>query len=237
VPTPPVVSHEVVGPEGLALTYAVDDVHRGRHRALDPSDLLGVEAELEHVRWPRAARELCVDSFVAAPREPLDKVGETSPLPVHESGLVDHRRVAANRIGRRSRRNVPTDLPWLADVQDVVPERREVRRLVLVALPADQVSVSIRPEWALDLIASGPRARATSGAGTQRNPFRSEGEYQTPSLPSRIPPLSPDISFTARGLEHLQLALLCRAQDPVGLRDSSPVASWRTSRVLPAASL
>ena len=82
---PPVVGDVVVGPEGLALAEPVDDVHRLRLAPLDPRDLLGVEAELEHVRRPRAARELRVDDLVAAVRLALEEVGEPAPAVVARS--------------------------------------------------------------------------------------------------------------------------------------------------------
>src|SRR3954471_20782408 len=76
---PTVVGLVVAGPEGLALAEAVDDVHELRAPALDARELLGVEAELKHVRRPRAPCELRVDDLVGTVGEALDEVRESAP--------------------------------------------------------------------------------------------------------------------------------------------------------------
>ena len=118
----PVEGEVVVGPEALELAGAGDDVHPLRPAALDASDLLGVEAELEDVRGPRVARELRVERLVAAVRLAHDEVGEPAPGAVDEGGLVDDLAAIAAwplRSGRRRRSQL--DLPGLGDVDDVAP--------------------------------------------------------------------------------------------------------------------
>ena len=125
-PQPAVVGEEVVRPEALALAEPVDDVHRVRPAPLNPRELLGVEAELEHVSRLGPARELGVDDLVPAVRLPLEKVREPAPAPVDERRLVDDRRAVTNRLLGRGSRGVPADLPRIADRDDPVPERGEV---------------------------------------------------------------------------------------------------------------
>ena len=98
---PAVVGEEVVRPEGLALPRARDDVHGLGRAALDPRELLGVEAELEHVLRLGEAGELGVDDLVSvAVGAALDEVREPTPGAVGERGLVDD--VGAVRGWRRS---------------------------------------------------------------------------------------------------------------------------------------
>ena len=89
-PNAPVVSAELLGPEGRALARAEHDVHELRRASLDAGDLLGVEAELEDVVRLRVPSELRVDDLVRAVRLELEKVGASTPARrVIELGLVD----------------------------------------------------------------------------------------------------------------------------------------------------
>ena len=89
LPEPAVVGHEVVGPEGLTLVRAGDDVHGRGPLPLDAREL-GVEAELEHVLRLGEAGELGVDDLIAgAVREAFDEVREPAPGAVGKDGLVD----------------------------------------------------------------------------------------------------------------------------------------------------
>ena len=102
-----VVRLELDGAERLTLAEPVLDVNVLDRRALQASDLLGVEQELQHVRRLRLPCELRVDGLVAAVRLLLEEVGETAPAPVltDEVRLVDHlRRTRANRLLRESLR-------------------------------------------------------------------------------------------------------------------------------------
>ena len=89
-PEPPVVGAEVLGPKLLALSRAQLDVHVRRSTALDPGELLGVEAELEHVSRLRMPRELRVDGLVRPVGLALEEVGDPAPaVGVEEDALVD----------------------------------------------------------------------------------------------------------------------------------------------------
>ena len=72
---------------------------------------------------------------------------------VDEGRLVDDRRTVAHRLLGVAGSDVPADLPGLADPDDVVAERSEVRSLVLLALAADELSVRVVPERLLELAA------------------------------------------------------------------------------------
>ncbi len=63
----------------LALAEAELDVEALRQPPLDPRELLRVEAELQHMRRLRRARELRVDGLVGAVRLALEEVGESAP--------------------------------------------------------------------------------------------------------------------------------------------------------------
>jgi hypothetical protein len=84
-----VVRKEVVDAVGLGLAGAERDVHALRHASGDAPDLLGVEAELEHVRRLAVPCELGVDGFVGAVVLANDEVGEPAPVAVDERRLVD----------------------------------------------------------------------------------------------------------------------------------------------------
>src|SRR5438132_792938 len=70
------------------------DVELRRPPALDSLELLGIEAELQHVLRTGGAGELGVDRLVRAIRQPLEKIREPMPALVAEIGLVDHVRRA-----------------------------------------------------------------------------------------------------------------------------------------------
>jgi hypothetical protein len=74
----------------LALAGAELDVHVPRGGALDPRELLGVEAELEHVSRLRVPRELRVDGLVGAVGLAFEEVRDPPPaVRVNEDALVD----------------------------------------------------------------------------------------------------------------------------------------------------
>ena len=85
---------ELDRPERLPLARAELDVDVLRQAALDPLELLGVEAELEQVQRLRRARELRVHGLVRAVRLSLEEVGEPAPGAVREVRLVDDLRLA-----------------------------------------------------------------------------------------------------------------------------------------------
>ena len=93
-----VVRAELDDAEALALTAPVLDVEALDRNALDPFDLLGVEAELEDMRRLRGARQLRIDRLVPAARLQLEEIGEPAPPAVlgDEVRLID-RRPAARR--------------------------------------------------------------------------------------------------------------------------------------------
>ena len=104
----PVVRAELLGAERHALAGAEHDVHEPRGAALDPRDLLRVEAELEDVRGLRVPRELRVDDLVGAVRLELEEVGAPRPAGgVVEDGLVDHVDGSPRGSGARRRRRRP----------------------------------------------------------------------------------------------------------------------------------
>ena len=96
-------------------------MHLLGHAALDASDLLGVEAELEDVRRPRVARELRVERLVGAVRLAHDEVGEPAPGAVDEDGLVDDLAAVPHRLLGLRGCDVPADLPRLGDADDLRP--------------------------------------------------------------------------------------------------------------------
>src|SRR5262249_18156310 len=105
-----VVGEEVVRSEGLALAESIDDMHRSRSTPLNARALLGVEAELQHVRWLRTPGKLRVHRLVGAIRLPLEKVREATPRAVNEGGLVDDRRTVADRLRGLFGRGRPANL-------------------------------------------------------------------------------------------------------------------------------
>ena len=130
-----------------------------RQPPLDPPELLGVEAELEHVRRLGRARELRVDGLVRAVRLALEEVREPAPGAVGEVRLVDDLRLAgANRLLGEPPRLVGVEALVVVgrDADDRAPvgdEPREVRSLVLVALAADEVAVRVVHVRPLELAA------------------------------------------------------------------------------------
>jgi hypothetical protein len=166
---PPVVGEEVVRLEGLALTEPIDDVHPLGPFVLDPSELLGVEAELKQVSRLGPASELGVDDLVGAVRPKLEKVREPVPPVLDERRLVDERCPSANRLLGSGRRRVPTNLVRIRDLGDAVAERGEVSSLVLVPLPPNQLRVRVRPKRPLELPArNGEVKRSQMGAREKR---------------------------------------------------------------------
>ena len=152
-----VVGEEVGDAQALPLVRTEHDVHPLGHRPLDPRDLLGVEAELQHVGGLRVTRELRVDDLVAPVGLPLDEVGEPAPAAVDEARLVDHLVTRAHRLLCYPGRDV--EIPVVRDLRDFAPprlQRREVSRLVLVALALDEVGLRILVGRPLELV---PRHR------------------------------------------------------------------------------
>ena len=154
---PAVVGHEVVGPEGLPLARAGDDVHALPAPPLDARDLLGVEAELEHVLRLGEAGELRVDDLIAgAVREAFDEVGEPAPGAVGKDGLVDDVGSVADGLLSLPRGAHPVAIVEgdLGDAAPIGAELSQVGGLVLLSLTPDQVGVRVEPERLLQLAAS-----------------------------------------------------------------------------------
>ena len=137
---PPEVRAVVGEPEARALPRPQLDVEALREPPLDPPELSRVEAELQHVRRLRRARELRVDGLVRAVLDALEEVREPAPRPVREVRLVDHVRLprADRLLGQPPRLLRVESLVVVGrDAHHGAPGRdepREVRRLVLVAL-------------------------------------------------------------------------------------------------------
>ena len=153
---PVVVGEEVVGPECLPLAEPVDDMHCVWAVALDACELLGVEAELEHVRRLRPSRELRVDDLVRPVRLALEEVGEPAPAPVGvaEDRLVDDVGLARpdGVLGARGG-PLPVLLAHVGDLEAAVVELLEVASLVLVTLPPNEIPVRIVSERLRNLAA------------------------------------------------------------------------------------
>jgi hypothetical protein len=148
---PTVVGEEVLRAEGLALAEPVNNVHLLRPSALDPRELLGVEGELKQVSRLGPAGELGVDDLVRAVGLSLEKVRESAPLLVDERRLVDEPCAVTNCLLGSGGRGVPTDLVRIADRDEAFTKRVEVRSLVLVPLPPNQLRVWVGPKRPLDL--------------------------------------------------------------------------------------
>ncbi len=112
---------DVVGrPQRLALARAELDVEVLGQRPLDPPELLGVEAELDHVERLRRARELRVDGLVRAVGLPLEEVREPAPGAVREVRLVDD-------VGLRAPDRLLGRAPRLVGVEVLVVVGRDAR--------------------------------------------------------------------------------------------------------------
>ena len=103
----PVVGEEVEHAVALGLAGAERDVHPLGQPPLDAPDLLGVEAELEHVRRLPVPRELGVVGLVGAVGPADDEVGEPAPLAVEEGGLVDDLAPGVDRVRGLARGALP----------------------------------------------------------------------------------------------------------------------------------
>ncbi len=140
---------EVRRPQRRALARAELDVDVLGQPTLDPLELLGVEAELDRVERLRGARELRVDGLVRAVGQPHEEVGEPAPRAVREVGLVDDVgfRAPDGLLGRAaSLVGVEVLVVVGLEAQDAEPVRlkpREVRSLVLVPLPHDDLPVRV----------------------------------------------------------------------------------------------
>src|SRR5262249_8827511 len=137
----------------LSLAGPGDDVHRARHRTLNASDLLGVEAELNDVSRPSVSSELGVERLIGAIRQANDEVREPTPLHIDEGCLVHNRRPVAHRWVSVASRDAPADVPGLSDANDAEPERRQVSSLVLFAFPPNEVSMCVVPVRLFDVSA------------------------------------------------------------------------------------
>ena len=195
----PVVRVVVARAELLALAEAVVECIAAGAAPGDPLDLLGVEAELEHVLRLRRPRELRVDDLVRAVGLALDEVGAPAPAVVLERRLVDDVGPVAQRLLRRAHRDVPVAVE--RDLDDVAPgsaKRLEVRGLVLLALPADEVGVRADPVRLVELAAR-DRELERVRCAQARNALRSEGEQvrrPSRSCISFIVGRSPPSSYT-----------------------------------------
>jgi hypothetical protein len=144
------------------ISQCAHDVEPPGQAARDPPDLLGVEAQLQHVRRLPAPGELRVDDLVAAVRLPLDEVRQPAPLPVHERGLVDDPGAGGERSLGLAGRPLPVPVALVAerDLDDVAPrvaQPLEVTRLVLVPEPLDEIPLRIRDLGPRQLAARDPK--------------------------------------------------------------------------------
>ena len=105
------------------------------------------------MRRLRPPRELRVDDLVAPVRQALEEVGEPAPGAVDERGLIDERRTLADGLRRGGRRHLPAGVPGAPDFDDAGAERGEIRRLVLLAFPPDELGVRVVPVGPLELLA------------------------------------------------------------------------------------
>ena len=125
--------------------------------ALDPRELLGVEAELEHVLRLGEAGELGVDDLVSvAVGAALDEVREPAPGAVGERGLVDDVGSVVDGSLGLAGGALPVAVVE-GDLGDVAPlglEPGQVGGLVLVPLAPDEVSVRVVPPGLVELAAS-----------------------------------------------------------------------------------
>ena len=88
---------------------------------------------------------------------------------MREGGLVDDGRAVAHGVFGGAGGDVPADLPRLADPDDVIAERGEVRSLVLVALAADEISMRVVAEGLRKLVErDGDLERGQVRAGEER---------------------------------------------------------------------
>ena len=154
LPHPPVVRHEVVDAEALALLRPEHDVHPLRHGALNPPDLLGIEAELKHVTRLRMPRELRVDHLVPPVSLPLHEVGKPTPATVDETGLVDHVGACAHRVLGRQGGSVEVEALERdrGDGAAVREKLFEIGGLVLVALPLDEIGLRVLGDGLPELV-------------------------------------------------------------------------------------
>ncbi len=181
---PPVVRLELREPERLPLAEAVLHVDVLDGRLLDPRDLLGVEAELQDVRRLGGSGELRVDRLVPAVLPALEEVGEPAPAAVREIGLIDDlRRGGPDRLLRQPSRlrRVEALVVVRRDADDRPSgrlETGEVRLLVLVPLPEDEIAVRGVEVRLLELAArDGQRQRRQVRAGEMgRQVGRREGQ-------------------------------------------------------------
>ena len=140
---------EVRGPQRRRLARAELDMDVLGQPTLDSLELLGVEAELDRVERLRGARELRVDGLVRAVGQPHEEVGEPAPRAVREIGLVDDVGFCApDCILGRTTLLVGVEVLVVVglEAQDAEPvhlEPSEVRSLVLVPLPHDDLPVRI----------------------------------------------------------------------------------------------
>ncbi len=160
-PAPAEERDELGRPQRRALARAELDVDVLGQPTLDSLELLGVEAELDRVERLRGARELRVDGLVrrlvvgaghARPTSCVhahEEVGEPAPRAVREVGLVDDVsfRAPDGLLGRAaSLVGVEVLVVVGLEAQDAEPVRlepREMRSLVLVPLPHDDLPVRV----------------------------------------------------------------------------------------------
>ena len=132
-------------------------MHRRRRPPGDQTELLGVEAELDQMRRPRAPRELRVHRLVAPVRLALEKVGEPPPALVEEHCLVDDLGTALYGFARLAGSAFPVKILAEADLLDPatgVDQLGEVASFMLVTLAPDQIPVGVVAERLLELVAS-----------------------------------------------------------------------------------
>jgi hypothetical protein len=148
---PPEVGGEVGGAERLDRARAEHDVHPLREAPLDPLELVRVEGELQDRSRLRVASQLRVPRLVRERAEhgrlvdADEEVGDAAPAGEGQHALVDDLGAGAKRdLGAGGRGGEAVVLQFdLDDLTPLVPQPGEVRLLVLVALPPDQLGLRV----------------------------------------------------------------------------------------------
>ncbi len=147
-----VVRGEVVVAQRDLLAHPEQHVHALRRRALDGGDPVAVEAELEDVGRLLGAGQLGIERLVApraearGSRNLQQEVGAAAPPARHERGLRDHVGARPHGVRGPARRGVEVPRSAERHVHDrapLLPQALEVRALVLLALPPEEVALLV----------------------------------------------------------------------------------------------